>query len=193
MSEKSTVLGRVRRLSRWLHRDLSYLFAGALLVYAISGICLNHKRDFNSDYIIRLKKYTVNRPLPAQKEDWTEAYVFGLLDPLGERGNYTKHYFPDENTVKVFLKGGSSLVVDRQSGAARYESVRKRPFFSALNRLHYNPSRAWTVFSDVFATALIVITVTGLVMVKGPKGLWGRGGLELLAGIAVPVVLFLIL
>ena len=40
MSEKTTRMGRVRRVSRWLHRDLSYLFAGALLVYAISGICL---------------------------------------------------------------------------------------------------------------------------------------------------------
>ena len=192
MSEKSP-MSRVRKASRWLHRDLSYLFAGALIVYAISGICLNHKRDFNSDYIIKLEEYRIEASLPRQKDGWTEAFVRGLLEPLGEQGNYTKHYFPDANTMKVFLKGGSSLVVDVNNGAAKYESIRKRPFFSALNRLHYNPSRAWTVFSDVFAGALIVITLSGLIMIKGPKGLWGRGGVELVLGIAIPVVLFMLL
>ena len=186
-------MGRVRRVSRWLHRDLSYLFAGALQVYAISGICLNHKRDFNSDYSIRLTEYTLESPLPAEKDGWDKDYVLGLLEPLGERENYTQHYFPDEHTVKVFLKGGSSLQADIRSGQARYESLRKRPFLPALNRLHYNPSRAWTIFSDVFAGALLVITLTGIVMVKGPKGLWGRGGVELLVGIAVPLTLFLLL
>ena len=107
-------MGRVRRVSRWLHRDLSYLFAGALLVYAISGICLNHKRDFNSDYSIRLTEYTLESPLPAEKDGWDKDYVLGLLEPLGERENYTQHYFPDEHTVKVFLKGGSSLQADIQ-------------------------------------------------------------------------------
>lgn len=192
MSEKS-LMSHVRKASRWLHRDLSYLFAGALVVYAISGICLNHKRDFNSDYIIKLEEYRIEASLPPQKDGWTEDFVRDLLVPLEEQGNYTKHYFPDESTMKVFLKGGSSLVVDVNTGAAKYESIRKRPFFSALNRLHYNPSRAWTVFSDVFAGALIVITLSGLIMIKGPKGLWGRGGVELVLGIAIPVVLFMLL
>ena len=115
MSEKST-MSRVRKWSRTIHRDLSYLFAGALLVYAVSGICLNHKKDFNSDYIIRLEKYEAPQPLPAEKDGWTKEYVLGLLAPLDEQASYTKHYFPDANTMKVFLKGGSSLVVDIHSG-----------------------------------------------------------------------------
>lgn len=76
MSEKST-MSRVRKWSRTIHRDLSYLFAGALLVYAVSGICLNHKKDFNSDYIIRLEKYAAPQPLPAVKDGWTKEYVLG--------------------------------------------------------------------------------------------------------------------
>lgn len=69
-----------------------------------------------------------------------------------------------------------------------YESIRKRPLLSSMNRLHYNPSRWWTVFSDVFLASLVVIVVSGLVMLRGPKGLWGRGGIELLAGILIPVL-----
>lgn len=44
------------------------------------------------------------------------------------------------------------------------------------------------MFSDIFAACLIVITITGLVMVKGKKGLWGRGGIELSVGIAIPLL-----
>ena len=186
--KKHMSISVVRKWSRIVHRDLSYLFAGVLIVYAVSGICLNHKRDFNSDYLIKLKKYDIARSLPASQDGYDEALVKSLLEPLEEDGNYTKHYFPSENTMKVFLNGGSSLTVNTRTGAAQYESVKKRPILSSLNRLHYNPSKNWTVFSDIFAACLIVITITGLVMVKGKKGLWGRGGIELSVGIAIPLL-----
>ena len=186
--KKHMSISVVRKWSRIVHRDLSYLFAGVLIVYAVSGIFLNHKRDFNSDYLIKLKKYDIARSLPASQDGYDEALVKSLLEPLEEDGNYTKHYFPSENTMKVFLKGGSSLTVNTRTGAAQYESVKKRPILGSLNRLHYNPSKNWTVFSDIFAACLIVITITGLVMVKGKKGLWGRGGIELSAGIAIPLL-----
>lgn len=44
------------------------------------------------------------------------------------------------------------------------------------------------MFSDVFAGSLVLITLTGLVMVHGGKGLWGRGGIELVAGILFPLL-----
>lgn len=40
--------------------------------------------------------------------------------------------------------------------------------------------------------ALMVITLTGLFMLKGNKGLWGRGGIELLIGIAIPILFVLL-
>ena len=48
-------------------------------------------------------------------------------------------------------------------------------------------------FSDIFAASLLVITLTGLVMVPGRNGLRGRGGIELAAGIAVPILFLLFL
>ena len=94
--------------------------------------------------------------------------------------------------MKVFLKGGSSLVVDTQSGEAVYESLKRRPLLSDMVKLHYNPGRWWTTFSDVFAVCLILITLTGLVIVKGSKGFWGRGGILFIIGVLIPV-LFLML
>ena len=95
--------------------------------------------------------------------------------------------------MKVFVAGGSVLEVDMQNGRAVYEKLTKRPIISSMNRLHYNPSRWWTRFSDVFAASLLIITLTGLVMVPGRNGLRGRGGIELAAGIAVPILFLLFL
>lgn len=182
------LLPGIRKWSRVIHRDLSYFFAGVILIYAVSGVVLNHKKDFNSDYVIRQERLLIPGDFPKDQPDFTREYVLSLLEPLGEGDHYTKHYFPDERQMKVFIKGGSSLVVDIHTGKALFESVKKRPVLSALNRLHYNPGRWWTVFSDVFAVSLVVITVSGVVMVKGKKGLWGRGGIELVGGILVPLL-----
>ena len=181
----------LRKWSRTVHRELSFFFGGVLLIYAASGFMLNHKGDFNADYDIRRTEYRIGN-LPDSKDGWDKNYVLSLLDAHGERDRYTKHYFPEASRVKIFLRGGSSLEVDTQSGQAVYESVRKRPLWSGLNRLHYNPGRWWTVFSDIFVFSLILITISGLIMLKGPKGFIGRGGIEFLAGIAVPIVFLLL-
>ena len=192
MSKEKRISGKFRKWCHILHRDLSFFFAGVILIYAFSGIMLNHKRDFNSDYSITQKEYRIAGNFPKAKADFSKAYVLDLLDDLGERNNYTQHYFPKENTMKVFIKDGSSLTVNTETGEAYYESVKKRPILSSLNRLHYNPNRNWTIFSDIFAVSLIVITLTGLVMLKGRKGFWGRGGIEFAAGILIPLAFILL-
>ena len=182
------IMTSVRKWSRTLHRDLSYVFSGVLLVYEMSGFMLNHKNDFNSNYKIEQHRYTIAE-LPETVDD---AYARSLLEQWGEADNFTAVYDFDAESFKVFIRGGSSLLVNRNTGEAIYESIKKRPVISAINRLHYNPSRYWTWFSDIFLLSLVVIILTGLVMVKGKHGLWGRGGIELLIGIAIPI-LFMVL
>ena len=181
-------MSAVRKWSRPVHRDLSFFFSGVLLIYAVSGFMLNHKRDFNSDYSVRRTELVFAQEIPRAEQEWTRARAEELLLRVGEEGNYLKHYYPEPDRLKVFIRGGSSLTVDLASGHAVYESIRKRPVLSSLNRLHYNPSRWWTVFSDVFLAGLIVIVLSGLVMMRGPKGLRGRGGVELIAGILIPLL-----
>ncbi len=183
-------MNKIRKWSRGIHRDLSFLFSGIIIVYAISGFCLNHKSDFNSNFSISNQTLHLSGdfPLPEKVE---KPVVIGFLEQVNEQHGYTRHYYPRAGEMKVFIKGGSSLVVDTETGEAFYEKVRPRPFLKALNRLHYNPSRWWTWFSDLFALSLLIITLTGLIMLKGPKGLWGRGGIELLIGIAVPLFFLL--
>ena len=180
-----------RKWSRILHRDVSYLFAGMILIYALSGILMNHRSDLNPHYSVEVEEFKVTQDL-ADKEKIDKALVLDVLQPLGEADNYTKHYFQKDGRMKVFLKGGSSLVVNTQTGAAVYEKLERRFLLSDMVKLHYNPGKWWTTFSDIFAVSLVLITLTGMVMIKGKKGFWGRGGILFLVGIIVPI-LFLIL
>lgn len=180
----------LRRWCRVIHRDLSFFFAGIILIYAVSGIVMNHKNSINPHYTVTRTEYKIAEDL-SDKSRVNEETVKALLEPLGEVKNFTKYYYPKPDRIKVFLKGGSSLVVDTQSGDAVYESVKRRPLISSMVQIHYNPGRWWTWFADAFAVCLIIITLSGLVMNGGSKGLWGRGGIELIAGILVPI-LFLV-
>ena len=177
----------LRKYARFLHRDLSYFLAGIIIIYAVSGIALNHRSSFNPDYSIEVIEQQLDQPLPAQTEI-TKADVVKILAQFDADGNYTKHYFPQTGIMKVFLKGGSNLMVDLNDNHLVYEKLTRRPLLSAFTRLHYNPGRWWTYFSDFFAVGLLIITFSGIVMIKGKKGLWGRGGIELLLGILIPIL-----
>ena len=183
---------QLRKWSRIIHRDLSFFFSGVIIIYAVSGFVLNHKKDFNSDYSIKTYNFNVEGSYPLLQNHFSKDKVITILQPYSEEDNYTKHYFPNDKTMKVFLKGGSSLVVDLSNGNGLYEQVRKRPIISQFNWLHYNPNKWWTIFSDIFAFSLILITLTGLVMTRGKKGLWGRGGIELIIGIIIPLLFILL-
>lgn len=185
------MINKFRLWCRRIHRDLSYIFSGVLLMYAASGFMLNHKEDFNSNFDIKQERYTIeSSSIP---EEITDEYAISLCEKHGEQNNFVAAYDNDENSFKVFIKGGSSITVNRESGDVLYESIKKRPVLSAINRLHYNPTRAWTLFSDVFLVCLVLIVLTGLFMIGGKHGLWGRGGIELIIGILIPVVFMLLL
>lgn len=180
----------IRKWSRIIHRDLSFFFAGMVLIYAISGIVMNHRDTINPNFSITRKEYKITESLP-DKAGMSKEKVLSLLEPLGETDNYTKHYFPQTDVMKVFLKGGSNLLVNVKTGEAVYESVTRRPLIGAMSRLHYNPGQWWTYFADIFAIGLIIITLSGIIMLKGNKGIIGRGGIELIAGILIPILFLL--
>lgn len=184
---KKSFGAKVRKWSSIIHRDLSFFFAGLIAIYAISGIAMNHKRDFNPDYSISRHELVLTGKFPMPKNINRQA-VDLLLKQIDQQGGYAKHYYYSEQNMKVFLKGGSSLDVDMNTGVAVYEKMQKRFLLKAFNRLHLNPSRWWTWFSDIFAISLLIITITGLLIIKGPKGFIGRGGIEFTVGILIPIL-----
>ena len=57
-----------------------------------------------------------------------------------------------------------------------------------MDYLHYNkPKKLWTWFSDLYALGLVLLAISGLIVVKGKKGILGRGGILTVIGILIPL------
>lgn len=179
-----------RKWFRVVHRDFGYLFFGLTLVYAVSGIALNHLDDWNSNYIIVRKEIQLSDPSRIYPKI-TKAEVKSLMEELGEGRSYKNHYFPQKNQLKIFLKGGSAII-NTETGSGLLERVTRRPFFREMNYLHYNPQVSWTWISDIFAGALVILAITGLFLVRGAKGITGRGAWLTILGIIIPVIVLII-
>jgi hypothetical protein len=175
-----------RRWNRATHRDLGYFFVATTLIYALSGIALNHIDDWNPSYSISHREVQWNGgPAPA-----TDAQVQTFLDSIGEADSYKKHYQPAPEQLKVFLEGGS-VVVNLATGRGVLERLERRPVLYEVNFLHYNPKRLWTWFSDAYCVALMTLAITGLFILKGKQGITGRGAWLTGIGFVVPLVLLL--
>ena len=144
---------KLRKWSRILHRDIGYFFIGTTIIYGLSGIALNHMSDWNPNYSVEIREF--NTTINLEKTASVKNNIFALLDEIDYRNNYKQHYYPNTDNIKIFLKGGSSIIVNLKSGHGIAEYLKRRPVFYESNYLHYNPNSIWTWFSDIFAGALI--------------------------------------
>ncbi len=174
--------------NRIIHRDLGFFFFGVTIIYALSGIALNHLRDWNPNYII----HTYSKPIPnaADYKKADKAKVKTMLQQIGETAKYKKHIYNGNTSMKIFIQQGSA-VLDFNTGILTVETIKRRPLFYQVNYLHYNPGKWWKWFSDIFAVSLIIIAISGIIITKGKKGIKGRGGLYILLGIIVPILFLL--
>ena len=177
-----------RKWNRWLHREMGFLFFGMALVYGISGIALNHgvARHWDPGIISRSESHQY--PGPLQKDSVDRKVVENVLKLTGEKRNYKQYYFPNQQNLMIYLRGGH-IMVELPTGNISVTKVRARPVFRDVNYLHYNkPKNLWTWFSDLFALSLILLAISGLIMVRGKKGIKGTGGILLAVGIVIPLL-----
>jgi len=171
-----------------IHRDLGYLFFGITVIYAVSGVAINHLKDWNPNYVQKIKEIDLNGPISIQ--DLDEQKILEVLAPFGEDKAYNKHYFPNNTTLKVYLKGGT-MFLDLNTGKGEIERLKKRWMFNQFNFLHYNaPRRLWTLVSDIYAVCLFILALGGLFILKGKNGIKGRGAWLTIAGIILPFIIF---
>ncbi len=176
-----------KTLRKWniiIHRDLGYFFAGMCIIYGLSGIALNHLDDWNPSYLITNKEfhYTITTEKPSKEE------LVSWLKESEIEEKYKKHYTPSEGQLKIFLESGS-VEVDLSTKKAILEIVKRRPIFYHMNLLHYNPGVIWKWFSDLFGAALVTLAISGMFILRGKKGLMGRGKWLVGAGILIPLIL----
>ncbi|MBU0482734.1 MAG: PepSY-associated TM helix domain-containing protein [Proteobacteria bacterium] len=175
-----------RRWNNIIHRDLGYLCFGLTIVYVISGIAVNHINIWNPSYRIEHLKSSI-KPIPAGTP-LSMNTVTGILAETGETGLYKNSFRPDPETLQIFVEG-NTLTVNLASGEVLQEKVKARPILRQMNFLHLNhPKKLWSWFADLYALSLGLLAVTGLFVLKGKKGITGRGAWLTGTGILLPLL-----
>ena len=174
-----------RRWFRALHRDVGYVAVSLTIAYAVSGLAVNHIDDWNPNYRFTESSFDLG-PLPAGTPAEREALVVARLqlDPRAVRG----HFQETATDFRVFLDDGLEARLDVRTGRGELKTISTRPVLFEVNALHLNNLKgAWTYVADVFAVALMFLALTGMTMMKGDRGLRGRGKWFVGAGLLIPV------
>jgi hypothetical protein len=173
-----------RRLNTSLHRDIGYFCAALTVVYAVSGIAVNHTHQWNPSYRIERETRTF-APIAAAGADET---VDLLVRALQLPGRPKSHFRSSPRSIDLFYDGWSVLA-DTGAGTATVERVHERPFLRDANFLHLNqPKKLWTWFADLYAVLLGFLAISGLFILRKRNGLAGRGKWFVLAGVLLPLV-----
>lgn len=172
-----------RKWNNILHRDLGYLCVGLTLVYAISGIAVNHIHDWNPNYVVEQEEL---RFAPIEVAD-RATMVAQLVKRLDLAPNPVDAFRPTPEIVEIFYED-YSVRAEATRGIARVVRTTPRALFYDLNFLHLNTAKGWwTWVADLYAGLLALLALTGMFVIKGKKGLGGRGKWWVSAGLVVPI------
>jgi len=182
---------RARPWRRWnlaLHRDVGYLTVALTLVYAISGLAVNHIASWNPNYT---KTREIRQITPLDPKAAPEVILQRIQEQLRPEGRFKSSFQPDDDTLQLFYDR-ATYAVDLPTGKVLVDATRPRPVLYAMNQLHLNaPKKLWTLIADVYAVGLIILALSGLFILRGPKGLFGRGLWFAAVGAALPLLYWL--
>ena len=147
-----------------LHRDIGFLCIGLTLVYAISGVAVNHISDWNPSYSVERIETNIG---PVSGNPMSAETISTILARLGETGRLESSYRPGPDSLQLFVEG-RSILVDLGSGHVVHDRAVPRPGLREMNFLHLNhPKKSWTWVADIYAVALGFLAVSGMLMMRG--------------------------
>lgn len=168
---------------RAVHRDAGYLAVGLTLVYALSGLAVNHIADWDPNF----RNHEATHQLGPLTGDDDEATGRLVLEKLHIAERPTDVYRAGGDQIDIVL-ARRTLHVTPSTGAVTDEGQEPRFLLRAANWLHLNRGKkAWTYAADAYAAALLYLAVSGMFMIPGRKGLIGRGAILVAVGVAIPI------
>ncbi len=172
-----------RKWNNLIHRDVGYLCVGLTLVYAISGIAVNHRADWNPNYDVTSEVFELGE-LPPEPD--SPAFVETVLAQLDLSGAVRGTFWRNPSTFEIYLDE-TTVSIDIDLAEATSEHIGERPFLRETNYLHLNePKKAWTFMADLYAVALAFLAISGMFVLKGKNGIKGRGAWLTAIGVLIP-------
>lgn len=174
----------LKTLHEW-HWISSAICLIGLLLFAITGITLNHAGQIESKPVVVSREAQLPQDLiqalqgtashatesgsqqgaalPAPVLQWLKQELQANVG-----ASAAVEWSPEEAYVPLPRPGGDAWVrLELQTGAVEYEST-DRGWISYFNDLHKgrNTGTAWSLFLDVFAVGCLLFAVTGLLILK---------------------------
>ena len=178
--------GVAKRWRGWLravHRDFGYLAVGFTIIYAVSGIAVNHTGDWDPKFVSS-ESVTKIDPIGADVPD-DEAFA-RAEKALGFGKPKDTYRAGDEIRFKYDQR---EVTIIGDSGDVTIQGNKPRLFFNLVVWLHTARAKpAWKYVADVYAVMLLYLALSGIFMIKGRLGLKWRGATLVAIGVAVPVL-----
>lgn len=178
--------GVAKRWRGWLravHRDFGYLAVGFTIIYAVSGIAVNHTGDWDpkfvsSESVTKIDPITADVPDDEAFARAEKALGFGKPKDTYRAGDEIRFKY-DQREVTII----------GDSGDVTIQGNKPRFFFNLVVWLHTARAKpAWKYVADVYAVMLLYLALSGIFMIKGRLGLKWRGATLVAIGVAVPVL-----
>lgn len=169
----------LRHLHQW-HWISAAISLIAMLLFAATGITLNHSADIEAQPVVSKKSMQIPASLLAmlaKKPAADQALPLALRDWLAQNaaislGQQGAEWSPEEVYVALPRPGGDAwLRIELDSGRLEYEKT-ERGWIAYFNDLHKgrNTGGAWTWLLDFFAVACLVFCLTGLFLLQMHAG-----------------------
>ena len=175
--------------ARNTHRTLGYFYVGLIISFSISGIFLNHRRDWHpSRYVSSMREISTS-PVPKDSVDDNYITVFtqshGIKDKL-------RRFRIDKEVLKISYEK-NDVEINLVSGKGTIETFKKTPVLSQFTTLHVDTGKWWIYYSDIFGLAMATIAVTGMFIQRGNYSFRKHGWKLAVAGIIFPLIFLFLL
>lgn len=187
-------------LRQW-HWISSALCLAGMLLFAVTGITLNHASQISAKPLIVTLDSVLPKPLlaelqlaarqqqiPRLAQDWIEQQLQQSINPTHAE------WSSDELYLALPRPGGDGwFSIDLDSGELLYEST-DRGWIAYFNDLHKgrHSGAAWSWFIDIFAGICVLFSFTGLWLLTRQTKMRPSTWPVTLAGLVVPLLIMLL-
>ncbi len=171
------------------HRTLGYFYVGLIISFSISGIFLNHRRDWHpSRYVSSSKEISIR---PVIKDSINDEFIeyFTKTQSINDK---LRRYRVDKDILKISYEK-NDVELDIKTGKGNIETYKKTPVLGEFTMLHVDTSKWWIYYSDVFGLSMAIIAITGMFIQRGKNGFKRIGWKLALIGIIFPLIFLFLL